>query len=309
VVVARDVSDPAQRAGELQEHGASGLIILTDREPEELRTVRAYQAGDQAVDTIPVFEFTRHALDPLMEQLRMSAGDIASAPPALPLNVWARMTLPRAPLTTTHTANVLGLLPGGDPRLAHEVLVVGAHYDHVGRLPDRAYFPGANQNASGVAAMLEMARVWQSANYRPARSVLFAAWGAEERDSTGVDHYLSDPIVPLTRTVAVVSLDSIADGEGYRLWFHGDNDRDLPLTHRFEVSASQLDRRAWRRGATSEGWHSFFGRQAIPTVKLTWAESASLAYRLADTADAIDPERMANSGEILTLATAWLAGQ
>jgi hypothetical protein len=219
------------------------------------------------------------------------------------------VVLPRAPLTTTHTSNVLGLLPGSDPRLAHEVLVIGAHYDHVGRLPGGAYFPGANQNASGVAAMLEMARVWQTAGYRPARSVLFAAWGAEERDSAGVDHYLSDPIVPLTHTVAVISLDSIADGAGYRLWFRGDSARDLPLTHRLEVSASQLGREAWRKGATSEGWHARFSQHGIPTAKLTWAESDSLVYRLADTVDAIDPERLANSGEILTLAAAWLASQ
>jgi hypothetical protein len=157
--------------------------------------------------------------------------------------------------------------------------------------------------------MLEMARVWQSAGYRPARSVLFAAWGAEERDSAGVERYLSDPIVPLTRTVAVISLDSIADGAGYRLWIRGDRDRDLPLTHRFEVSASHLGREAWRKGVTGEGWHALFSRQAIPTVKLTWAESEDLAYRLTDTADTIDPERLANSGEILTLAVAWLASQ
>jgi hypothetical protein len=317
LVIGRDASNPAQRASELQEHGAGGLIILTDREPEELRTARGvglgpssgYRAGDQAVDTIPVFELTEDALEPLLEQLHMTAEDFASPSPALPLNTWGRMMLPRAPLTTSHTSNVLGLLPGSDPRLAHEVLVIGAHYDHVGRLPGGAYFPGANQNASGVAAMLEMARVWQTAGYRPARSVLFAAWGAEERDSAGVDHYLSDPVVPLTRTVAVLSLDSIADGTGYRLWFRGDSARDLPLTHRLEVSASQLGREAWRKGATGEGWHARFSQQAIPTVKLTWAESESLVYRLADTVDAIDPERLANSGEILTLAAAWLASQ
>jgi hypothetical protein len=219
------------------------------------------------------------------------------------------MELPRTSLTTAHTANVLGLLPGSDPRLAHEVLLIGAHYDHVGQLPGGVYFPGANQNASGVAAMLEMARVWQRGGYQPARRVLFAAWGAEETDSAGADHYVSGPIVPLTSTVAVISLDSIADGGGYRLLIHGDSGGDLPLTNRFEVSASRLDRRAWRRGATSEGWHALIGSQAIPTVKLTWAESEDLAYQLTDTVDAIDPERLANSGEILTLAVAWLAGQ
>jgi hypothetical protein len=114
----------------------------------------------------------------------------------------------------------------------------------------------------------------------------------------------------MTRTVAVIALDSIADGEGYRLWVRGDTDSDLPLTHRIEMSALQLGRQAWRKGPTREGWHALFtSSQAIPTVKLTWAEAEGLAYRLTDTVDAIDPDRLASSGEALTLALAWLAGQ
>jgi hypothetical protein len=93
------------------------------------------------------------------------------------------------------------------------------------------------------------------------------------------------------------------------LWFRGDRDKDLPLTNRFEVSASQLDREAWRRGSTDEGWYALFSREGIPTVKLTWADSEELAYRLTDTVGSLDPERLANSGEILTLGVSWLAGR
>jgi Zn-dependent M28 family amino/carboxypeptidase len=309
LVIEEDVRDPAHRAAQLEERGAGGLIILTDRDPGTLRDFRGRWSGDWAVDTIPVFELAWGAFEPLLERFQIAAEDLTSAPAAIPLDARVRMALPRSPLTTTTTANVLALLPGSDADLAREVLVVGAHYDHLGRLPDGAYFPGANQNASGVAAMLEMAHVWQRAGYRPARSVLLAAWGGEERDSAGVGHYLGHPVVPLTRTVAAISLDSIADGAGYRLWFHGDADKDLPLTHRLEVSAAQLDREAWRKGAVDQGWQELFARRAIPAVELTWAESEDLAYRLTDTADALDPERLANSGEILTLAVSWLAAQ
>jgi hypothetical protein len=309
VVLDRARGDSAERARELQSHGASGLIVVGDREPEELRTARGYKDGGEAVGVIPIFEVTPAALDALLDQLGIRPDDLTSTPPALPLGARVRMTLPRAPLTTATTANVLGLVRGSNPELAAELLVVGAHYDHIGRLPDDGYFPGANQNGSGVAAMLEMARVWQAAGYRPARSVLVAAWGAEERSSAGVARYLQDPVIPLTRTVGVISLDSVADGEGYRLWFMGDRDKDLPLTHRLEVSASQLDREAWRRGSSNDGWHALFSREGIPAVKLTWAGSEELAYRLTDTASAIDSKRLANSGEVVTLSVAWLAGR
>jgi hypothetical protein len=309
VVLDGATEDLAEQARELQSHGAGGLIVVGDREAEELRTARAYGGGGEKANAIPIIEITPVALDALLDQLGMSPDDLTSTPPALPLEMRVRMTLPRTPLTTTTTSNVLGVVRGSDPTLANELLVVGAHYDHIGKIPDDGYFPGANQNGSGVAAMLEMARVWHATGYRPARSVLFAAWGAEERGSAGVARYLRDPPVPLTRTVGVVSLDSIADGGGYRLWFRGDRDKDLPLTNRFEVSASQLDREAWRRGSTDEGWYALFSREGIPTVKLTWADSEELAYRLTDTVGSLDPERLANSGEILTLGVSWLAGR
>ena len=308
VVLERDVRDPIARAAQLQNHGAGGLIVVTDRESSDLRAshVRPTLGSEVA---IPVFEITGAAFETLLERLGMEYQDLATAPPALPLGVGVRQALVRAPVTTTLTANVLGLLPGSDPDLADELLIVGAHYDHIGQSPDGLYYPGANRNGSGVGALLEMARVWQAAGYRPARSVLFAAWGAEELDSAGVAYYLDRPAVPLMQTVGVIALDSIAGGRGYRLLFYGTRDHDLPLIHRLEAGSARLDRRAWRRGSTGEGWQALFNSTGIPTVKLIWDEAEEDFYLPTDTADSLDPERLASSGEILTLAAAWLASR
>ena len=307
VVLEQDVRDPVARAAQLGEHGAGGLIVATDREPEDLQTDSVRSApGSEA--TIPVFEITGAAFEALQERAGVAYRDLASAPPALPLSVYVRQSLVRSPVTTTLTTNVLGLLPGSDPRLADEVLVVGAHYDHIGQSPDGLYFPGANRNASGVGAMLEMARVWQAAGYRPARSVLFAAWGAEEVDGAGIAHYLDHPTVPLTRTVGVIALDSIAGGKGAKLLFYGTREHEQALIQRMEAAAARLDRRAWRRGSTGEGWHALLNRADIPTLKLIWDDAESDFYLPTDTAERIDPERLATSGEILTLTAAWLAG-
>ncbi len=309
VVLERSVRDPIARAEQLQAHGAGGLVIATDREPSEVWQTSegsTYIApGSKA--PIPVFEITGAAFETLLERVGTEYRDLITAPPVLPLGVRMRQALTRSPVTTTLTANVLALLPGRDPRLADEVLLVGAHYDHIGQSPDGLYFPGANRNASGVAAMLEMAQVWQSAGYRPARSVLFAAWGAEELDGAGVAHYMTHPAIPLTRTVGVIALESIAGGKGYKLLFYGTREQDLALIQRLEASAAQLDRRAWRRGSTGEGWHARFNSAGIPTLKLMWDGAERDFYLPTDTADRIDPERLAASGEILTLTTAWLA--
>jgi len=307
IVLAQDVDDPAALAARLQHYGAGGLIVVTDKEPKDFES--SYVRPDLRSEiNIPVFEITRAAFEALLEQLRIEYRDLSFAPPALPLNVQVEQTLLRLPITTTLTANVLGLMPGTDPDLADEVLIVGAHYDHIGQSPDGLYFPGANRNASGVGALLEMAQVWRSTGYRPARSVLFAAWSGEELNSAGVFHYLSHPAVPLTQTVGVIALDSVGNGRGYRLVYHGMQESDRPLVHRVEASTAGLSRRAQRRVSTGEGWHAFFSSAGIPTVKFIWDGAEGDYYLPTDTPDHIDPERLALSGEVLTLSVSWLAG-
>lgn len=304
VVLEQSVRDPLARAEELAERGAGGLVVAGGRDAAQLQA--AYGRPIAGAVPIPVFEITEEAFEALRERLGLEVSDLSASSPALPLGVRARQELVRTPLTATLAANVVGLLPGSDPRLAQEVIVVGAHYDQLGRTPDGLYYPGANQNASGVAAMLEMVRAWQAAGYHPARSVLLVAWGAQEADGAGTAYYLEHPAVPLTQTVAVVALDSIAGGEGYRLLFYGTREDDAPLVHCLEAGAQALGRSAWRRGSAGEGWHAAFGDEGIPTVKLIW-DGAEL-YSFADTVEQIDPDRLASSGEILTLLVAWLAG-
>lgn len=312
VAIEEDISDT--RVQQLEEHGAGGVIVVIGKESDDLQSSYAQAVSGPEI-SIPVFEITGAAFETLLEQLGLERGELALSPPSLPLGARARLSLSRPPVTTTLTANLLGLLPGSDPELTNEVILIGAHYDHIGRLPDGFYFPGANQNASGVAAMLEMAQVWQSAGYRPARSVLFAAWGAEELGSAGVAHYLAAPNVPLTQTVGVIALEAIAGGGGHKLMFHGTREHDLALIHRFEAGYPQLERRAWREGNTGAGWHTPFNGAGIPTSKLIWDEAEEVGagqprpYLPTDTADLVDPDRLASSGEILTLVVSWLAGR
>ncbi|WP_426166650.1 M28 family peptidase [Sandarakinorhabdus sp. DWP1-3-1] len=107
---------------------------------------------------------------------------------------------------TSH--NVVGILPGAS-RLA-EVVLYGAHWDANGRNgPDATgdtIRNGAIDNATGTAELLEVARAF-AAGPRPARSVVFAAWTAEEKGLIGAEHYAANPARPLSQTVAVINLD------------------------------------------------------------------------------------------------------
>lgn len=136
-------------------------------------------------------------------------------PASRPLPVTVHLSTDLRP-QRKQTANVLALLPGTDPQLAEEFVVVGAHYDHLGfggpgsnsLAPDqRAVHNGADDNASGVAALLEIAR--QLAASPGKRSLLFAAFGAEELGLLGSSFFVQHLPVPKEQVVAMVNLDMV----------------------------------------------------------------------------------------------------
>lgn len=117
--------------------------------------------------------------------------------------------------THAEARNVVAVLPGADPELRDEYIVVGAHFDHLGfggensLAPDeRAVHNGADDNASGTAGMMEIARLLATGP-RPARSVLFMGFTGEERGLWGAARYLEDLTVPIDAMKAMLNLDMV----------------------------------------------------------------------------------------------------
>jgi hypothetical protein len=123
--------------------------------------------------------------------------------------------------------NVIGLLPGRDKKRREEVIVVGAHYDHLGGGlfgaldPDSAGRPhnGADDNASGIATMLEMAQ--RLAQSRPDRTIVFIAFSGEELGLLGSAWYVRHPVAPLPRTTAMINFDMVGRLANERLILYG----------------------------------------------------------------------------------------
>lgn len=112
--------------------------------------------------------------------------------------------------------NIIGILEGSDARLKKEFIVIGAHYDHLGRGGEGSLAPragdihhGADDNASGVAGVLELARWFSSANSKPKRTLVFIAFSGEEEGLLGSNFYVNHPVAPLAQTVAMINMDMI----------------------------------------------------------------------------------------------------
>ncbi len=129
----------------------------------------------------------------------------------------------------TSAHNVVGLLEGSDPKLKNEAIIVGAHYDHLGRggqgslaVREGEIHHGADDNASGVAGLLELARLFsQGERGRLRRTIVFIAFGGEEEGLLGSNFYINNPIVPLAQTVAMINMDMIGRLNGDRLLIGG----------------------------------------------------------------------------------------
>lgn len=124
--------------------------------------------------------------------------------------------------------NILALLEGSDPRLKRELVIVGAHYDHVGYGNEQnSYGPtgyihnGADDNASGVAVLLELAEAFSQLEPRPKRSILFALWDGEEKGLLGSEDWVTQPTWPIAQVRAALNLDMVGRLRGDQMEIYG----------------------------------------------------------------------------------------
>ena len=124
--------------------------------------------------------------------------------------------------------NILGSIPGADPQLKDQVVLVSAHYDHVGYgSATNSFGPigfihnGADDNASGVATLLEVAQAFHALGAAPRRTILFVLWDGEEKGLLGSRHWLSEPTVNLKQVAISVNIDMVGRLRNKRLEVSG----------------------------------------------------------------------------------------
>ena len=201
----------------------------------------------------------------------IAAVDAGETPPQLPAGpnatVEARVVRERGPAT-----NVLGLLPGRDPS---RCVVIGAHYDHLGHGGEGSLDPqsgsqihnGADDNASGTAVLIEIARQLAKGP-RPDCDVLFAAWSGEELGLLGSEHWAKEPTVELSRVVANLNLDMVGRAGNGKLAVLGAGSAE-PFAAWFAelgpASGLALDVQLSGQGVGGSDHHTFLKRK-IPAV-------------------------------------------
>lgn len=212
--------------------GAKALLIVA-REPDfksdRLIVLRYDQAGEAGIPVIAISQQVALRVTGFadMTELRSLASDFgkqsAAASPEKPVlnGLSFANSLQKLSVSVVRreveAANVVGIVNGFDSVLKNEFIVIGAHYDHLGRGGEGSLATregdihhGADDNASGTAGLLELARLFASSESpRPRRTLIFIAFSGEEEGLLGSNYYVNHPLRPLENTVAMINLDMI----------------------------------------------------------------------------------------------------
>ena len=192
--------------------------------------------------------------------------------------------------------NVLGFIPGSDPGASRKTVIIGAHYDHWGKDVDGSIFRGANDDASGIAVMMEIARIF-SADVRPKSSVLFTAWSGEEEGFYGSYAYVNHPYFPLGETIAYLNLDMV--GYGQQLSAHA-SEAHKTLRDVVSESAEMLGMPLSVQGYTGGSDQVPFEQKGVQNVILIyWPDD--LYHTPADTASHVSRRNLIETARLTAL--------
>lgn len=118
------------------------------------------------------------------------------------------------------TQNILGYIKGKTE--PDSFIFITAHYDHLGKMGTETYFPGANDNASGIGMLLDLARYYSQAENQPRYSVVFVAFAAEEAGLRGSEFYVQNPVIPLKNISFLINMDLMSNGQDGMMVVNGE---------------------------------------------------------------------------------------
>jgi hypothetical protein len=289
-----------------RQHGANGIVFVTDpdnhaSDPDTVgEATRGAENDDVAIPSIharrePVLKFFKDAgkdLAAIQKKIDADLKPQSFEVPALRARIATDVMRVRKPVR-----NVLGIVSGSDAMLQNEWLVVGAHYDHLGLGDRNSLAPsqigqihhGADDNASGTAGMLELARLAAKNKQSWKRSILFMAFAGEELGLLGSSYFVSHPNIPLANVAAMINMDMIGRVTNDRLFVGGvgTSPNFKPWVEEFNKSVGlKLDYSDSGFGSSD---HTSFNAKKIP-VLFIFSGLHSDYHKPSDTYDKINAE-------------------
>ncbi|MDD5308591.1 MAG: M20/M25/M40 family metallo-hydrolase [Deltaproteobacteria bacterium] len=300
--------------------GARAVIFVNDYAEDGEHYVGGVSSS--YTPPVPVVSVDRGVIEAAVPDLQAWAAAIDAdlAPNPHATGVAAAVSV-KGGATNVVVDNAVAAIPGADPVLKSEVVVVGAHLDHLGMsspmCPD-GLCPGADDNASGTATMLELARDVVESVITPARTIVFVGFNAEEEGLYGSTFYATaGPAYPIEDTVAMFSVDMVGMGDGEGLELYGATsatDPDASWLADIMAGAAATKGLPWQvelMAPIDASDHAPFAKVGVPAalaMSHSFEDGDHTTYHTVDdTIDDISLEVLQGSAELLWVALEPLA--
>lgn len=197
--------------------------------------------------------------------------------------------------------NVIGYIKGS--RVPDSLIIISAHYDHLGRMGKETYFPGANDNGSGVSMLLELARYYSKPENAPEFTLVFMAFGAEEAGLIGSKYFTEHPLFPLKRIRFMINLDLLGTGDdgmtvvnGTLFPVHFSMLTDLNNENNYLPEIK-------KRGAAANSDHFYFTEKGVPAFFFYTLGGISAYHDIYDVPETLPLTKFT---EVFSLITAFI---
>ncbi len=268
-----------------QSAGVGALLIISDEDDFKNEALAKLHYDNAGLAGIPVAVISKQAAEKLMND----AKEVTLVTDVVRADVPAH--------------NVVGVIEGSDPVLKNESIVIGAHYDHLGRGGEGSLAPrsgeihhGADDNASGTAGVLELARIFSTQRPKLKRTLVFIAFSGEEEGLLGSNYYVNHPLMPLDKTVAMINMDMIGRMKDRKLIIGG-----VGTAKEWRGLITAGANNAFELTMNEDGYgpsdHSSFYSKQIP-VLFFWTGTHTDYHKPSDTFDKIN---YADEARILSL--------
>jgi len=298
--------------------GRAGQMIMRDAPLSADRYDLLRRSERSAADTYPSILVSREMVQRLLaggqHDLAQVEEQIGRLPQGrglyLPTGWSAEIDLPARQRDDAPVRNVLGYWPGEDVALDAEAVLLCAYYDGLGRTPDGAIYPGANDNASGVAVLLETLRALKEQGFRPKRTMIFVAWIGGERYQAADYAYFLKAHAGFAESYSVVAgleIEGVGSGSGSAMV------AKKATRERLTRVVQQAARAVRTPLSTREpGLHEEWDRgptlaRPIPSLTLSWSGSDDLSHTAKDTAERTDPAKLGQAGRVVLLSAMVLS--
>jgi len=285
---------PREKSLVAKKHGAKGILFLSlpnDEKPQPLIGSVMHGEGEQPVD-FPQLHISLDAANELLSKTGFTISDCQTKidekkkPLSMNLTTKAQIEVHASYEKNARTMNVVAMINGKDEKLQEEYVIIGAHLDHVGSQAG-ILFPGANDNASGSAAVLEIAEAFIKGGIEPKRSVIFVLFASEEQGLNGSKHFVQSWKKGYDKIIAMINLDCVGYGDSIQVG----NGKSVPILWDIanqidETSFNSMVERTWNGGGADA---TPFHEKGVPCLYFVTTNSYDHLHLPTDTFETLNP--------------------